>query len=87
MAPISRVFFCSTSILLLLQGAAFSPVFNVRDYGAQGDNTTDDTKAFVAAINDINLLEEQNTPTLIVPSGGIFMGKHGLNSSVADRRS
>lgn len=72
MAPISRVFFCSTSILLLLQGAAFSPVFNVRDYGAQGDNTTDDTKAFVAAINDINLLEEQNTPTLIVPSGGIY---------------
>lgn len=49
--------------------------FNVVDYGAVGDNVTDDTQAFVSAINDI---EEQNNDLnsnsiLIIPSGGTFL--------------
>jgi hypothetical protein len=52
--------------------------FNVVDYGAVGDNVTDDTAAFVAAIADISEQRNNNddddlVSVLLVPTGGKFL--------------
>ncbi|XP_057983909.1 polygalacturonase At1g48100 [Malania oleifera] len=45
-------------------------IFNVLDYGAKGDGTTDDTKAFGAAWRDAC---EQEGSTMTIPSGSTFL--------------
>ncbi|KAL5067232.1 hypothetical protein RYX36_018119, partial [Vicia faba] len=47
-------------------------IFDVLKYGAKGDGTSDDTQAFEKAWIDL-CGSNQETPTLIVPSGHIFL--------------
>ena len=49
-------------------------VFNVRDYGAKGDGVTDDTEAFVKAIEAIKSLNGSRT-RLFCPEGTYFLKK------------
>lgn len=50
-------------------GVKSNSVYNVKDYGAKGDNFTDDTSAFNAALADINSFGG----TLFVPSGSYLL--------------
>jgi hypothetical protein len=52
-----------------------SSVINVRDYGAVGDGVTDDSLAFINAINDAD------GRTVYAPAGTYRMGNSGLASS------
>ncbi|RDX89483.1 putative polygalacturonase, partial [Mucuna pruriens] len=45
--------------------------FNVIDYGARGDGKCDDSQAFLSAWQDT--CGTQGTPTLVIPSGRIFL--------------
>ncbi|PWA48065.1 pectin lyase-like superfamily protein [Artemisia annua] len=49
-----------------------STIFNVRHFGAKGDGTTDDTKAFQAAWLAACKLEAS---TMVVPKGSVFLVK------------
>ncbi|CAK9155455.1 unnamed protein product [Ilex paraguariensis] len=54
------------------QGKASTTTFNVIDYGAKGDGTTDDTKAFEAAWASACKVEAS---TMVVPSGSVYLVK------------
>jgi hypothetical protein len=57
----------------------FSQVINVKDYGAKGDGTTDDSAAFVAAINKENSYQAAGTPAVVyVPGGKYFVSANTL---------
>ena len=65
----SRLFFAC--FLIGFSSIHGSPTYDVADFGAAGDNTTDDTLAFEAAIDAI---AASGAPgTLLVPSGGVFL--------------
>jgi len=51
-----------------------SSVLNVRSFGAAGDGVTDDTAAFIAAIQRVNTLLSVGTPaTLYIPAGVYYL--------------
>jgi Glycosyl hydrolases family 28 len=56
-----------------------SRVFNIRDFGAQGDGTTLDTAALQAAIDACN---KDNGGTVLVPAGVFVIGTVELKSNV-----
>lgn len=52
--------------------ARFAEVVNVKDFGATGDGTTDDSAAFTSAINRSNTLLAAGTPVSISIPAGIY---------------
>src|ERR1044072_1875866 len=51
----------------------FAQVINVKDYGAKGDGTTDDSAAITAAINQSNAYSAAGTPAAIYVPGGQYL--------------
>jgi len=56
--------------VLLLFTSSIAAIHNVRSYGAKGDNATDDTAAFVAAIAAV---ATDTHGTVLVPTGGVYL--------------
>jgi hypothetical protein len=54
-------------------------IFNIRDYGAKGDKTANDTPAIQAAIDACN---QSGGGEVLVPAGNYFSGKITLKSNV-----
>ncbi|XP_027907640.1 probable polygalacturonase At3g15720 [Vigna unguiculata] len=51
-------------------------IYDVRNYGANGDGKSDDSKAFMSAWNDI--CGRHGTPTLLIPQNRVFMVKRNI---------
>lgn len=47
-----------------------SRTYNIKDYGAKGDGTTDNVAAIQQAINDCS---QAGGGRVIIPSGGVYM--------------
>lgn len=52
----------------------FAQVFNVKDYGAKGDGTTDDSTAIAAAENAALAISKGQIPTVYFPAGNYLLG-------------
>ena len=62
-----------------LFGGRLGQTFNVKDFGAIGDNATLNTKAFVAAVAKV---EACGGGTLVIPAGAFRTGPFNLTSSM-----
>jgi hypothetical protein len=58
-----------TLLSFLVQGALAGPTFDVLDFGAKGDNTTDDSSAIAAAFKACNAA---GGGTVLFRSGHVF---------------
>lgn len=58
-------------MLLLFAAASAAPSFNVRDFGAAGDNRTDDTAAFEKAL--AKAAATTGASQVLVPKGGVYL--------------
>ncbi len=80
-----RQFFALLSLFLLLTvpttTAAESNIFNVMDYGAIGDGTTDDAAAIQAAINACT---QQGGGSVVLPAGHTFLASPFALASYVD---
>src|SRR6185503_7908831 len=47
----TRIAIVTTAILFIFSATAYAQSFNVKDFGAKGDGTTDDTRAIQAALD------------------------------------
>jgi polygalacturonase len=70
--------FCA-AIFALFAARGMAATFNVRDYGAEGDKTNDDTPAIQAAID---ACQKAGGGDVLVPAGNYFAGKIVLKSNV-----
>lgn len=56
----------------LTENLGASPIYNVKDFGAIGDGSTDDYQSFINALNEA----KTNSGKIIVPSGNYFLSKY-----------
>lgn len=64
----------SDSTTAISLASRFSQIFNVRDYGAKGDDSHDDSIAIAAAENAALALPNGSRPTVYFPAGSYLLG-------------